>query len=714
VTANFPKKKPETTAYERVIVALEAAGCEGDPDRGMWQCPAHPDRTPSLHVDDDDENGKVLLHCHAGCSTAEVVKALGLKMADLFDANGGRPLGEEVAYWRYVDEERHELYQVVKFEPKTFRPRRKVNGEWVWNLNGTRRVLYRLPEVIRAVASGKTVFVTEGEKDADRLRKMKLVATTNQGGCGGKWLPEYTETLRGANVVLTADNDDPEEQQDGTNPGVNRVRRIAPELEGVTASVEVLMPPTVGHDISDHLDAGLTLEDLVPVEMPDEDIVDVAEPKHPDQYFTRDGFVPPLLGKKAEEVGLLRRGPGGEIYRYVDGAYKADGKDWLAQFVRDELDDEFRKHRLGEVEGWVQANTANTIPIDPSMEYVNVKNGLLFWQEDPPELRPHDPGVPSIIQIPIDWDPSVRCPAIKGFLVEALPDPKCVEFLMEWFGYLLFPKDRFQKSLMLSGPTATGKSRLLLLIGAFLGKDNVSHATLHALTEDRFMNAELFGKLANVAADIDARAIRSAGLFKMLAAGDPITAQRKYGQPFQFVSFARLVFSANELPGTTDQSSAFYRRWGILPMTNAVSEDRQDARLIDRLTTPEELSGLLNLAVEGLRRLMKRGRFNIPAVMSEALDQYKLATDTVTGFIEDRYTVTGNRRARVRRGQMYEEYDRWCSKNGKFVLSAPKFKEQLLATYPKVREVKLRGEWFFAGMERQGLGSLHRVDEETP
>jgi len=170
-------------------------------DGWIARCPAHEDHNPSLSI--REENGRVLLHCHAGCSIERVLEAVGLKIANLFN-NCCKP---EIDTYDYCDELGTLLYQVVRYVPKDFRQRRPDgNGGWIPNLEGVRRVLYRLSEVLKA----KCVLVAEGEKDCETAHNMGLVATraerangeqTTRNACAASALPSSrTQTSRAGNT----------------------------------------------------------------------------------------------------------------------------------------------------------------------------------------------------------------------------------------------------------------------------------------------------------------------------------------------------------------------------------------------------------------------------------------------------------------------------------------------------------------------------------
>lgn len=294
---------PATTSdpVELVLQALSEHGVRRSGDSWVARCPAHNDGNPSLSISRGD-NGNALLFCHAGCDTRDILAAVDLTQADLFPdrtprtkdrwrASGKtlapwdtpkrtekpsptpappakpaqRPkLGPPVAVYRYHDGDGTEVFSKLRFEPKTFRVRRPDGS---WGIGDAPRVLYRLPELRAAILAGKPVLIVEGEKDADRATaELGMAATCNYDGASAagkqtKWRDEYNEPLRDARVLVIADHDD---------PGIAHANHIREALTGIAREVGVFRPAldTPGADLSDHLDAGYTLGQLVPVARP--------------------------------------------------------------------------------------------------------------------------------------------------------------------------------------------------------------------------------------------------------------------------------------------------------------------------------------------------------------------------------------------------------------------------------------------------------------
>lgn len=255
--------------HELVLGRLEGIQTRG---QGQWRarCPAHEDDQPSLEIG-TGRDGRALVTCRAGCDVELVLEAIGLRMAHLFPPKehprSRGNLGEIVATYDYVGADGGLLYQVVRFHPKKFRQRRrarpgdpsdKVKDGWVWSLKGVERTLYRLPQVWQAIRDGRRLYVVEGEKDADRLWREGLPATTCAMGAG-KWFSRnrdnYSHLLQGApDVVVLPDND---------KSGREHAHRVATALLVPAHAVRVLeLDVGPKGDVSDWLDAGNTAGDL--------------------------------------------------------------------------------------------------------------------------------------------------------------------------------------------------------------------------------------------------------------------------------------------------------------------------------------------------------------------------------------------------------------------------------------------------------------------
>jgi hypothetical protein len=237
------------------------------------RCPAHEDRRASLSLA-EGEDGRALVHCHAGCKPEAICAAVGLTVLDLMPTadrlprrsqnsrkaarrankgnNGSAP--QIVAAYDYRDETGHVLFQAVRYEPKDFRQRRPDGqGGWTWSVQGTRSVPYRLPELLAEPT--RAVVIAEGEKDCDNLARIGVVATCNAGGAG-KWTAEHAAFLRGRHVAIVPDNDE---------AGRNHAQQVARSLHGVADSVRVVELPGLPAkgDVSDWLAAGGTKDELM-------------------------------------------------------------------------------------------------------------------------------------------------------------------------------------------------------------------------------------------------------------------------------------------------------------------------------------------------------------------------------------------------------------------------------------------------------------------
>ena len=352
-----------------------------------------------------------------------------------------------------------------------------------------------------------------------------------------------------------------------------------------------------------------------------------------------------------------------ELYYYdaYQGIYVLAGE-CLVEAQLELLCPKISTHKVHEVINKIKRRSLTSRDqFDSNEEIVNVKNGLLNIYTG--ELKEHSPNFLSTIQLPIKYNPGAKCHNILRYLGQVL-HPQDVFTAMQVFGYILLKSSKYEKAFMLFGSGNNGKSVFIKLIESFAGLKNASHVALQDLDSERFGPADLYGKLVNVFADLKAIKLSSTGNFKTLVSGDSIRAQHKYGQPFSFRNQAKLVFSANRIPDSDDTSHAYFKRWLILHFEKSFAEGDKDTGLIDKLTTDDELSGLLNLALVGLKQLEKDGGFrDIP--VEDVKKDYERKSNTVKAFLQDRCSIDLQAPEYVTPSvKVYEEYQEYCKQRG--------------------------------------------------
>jgi len=206
------------------------------------RCPAHDDVKPSLTASCNSE--KILAKCQTGCSFESIVTAVGMNQSQFFAPSNHSKTTKmkEVCRYRYENKDGKHTVDIVRFEPKDFRPQRP-DGKWT--LEGVVRVPYRLPQILAGIKDSKDILILEGEKDCDNAAKIGLTATTFPGGTG-KWLDEYLKFFQEAKVICIPDNDP---------PGQKGMHLIASKIVKVAKSVRWLELPDIPEkgDLSDWL-----------------------------------------------------------------------------------------------------------------------------------------------------------------------------------------------------------------------------------------------------------------------------------------------------------------------------------------------------------------------------------------------------------------------------------------------------------------------------
>lgn len=260
------------------------------------------------------------------------------------------------------------------------------------------------------------------------------------------------------------------------------------------------------------------------------------------------------------------------------------------------------------------------------------------------------------------WVPDAKAPRFHKFLAEIWGDEpdfqERVDFLQEFLGYILYPSNKFERFMWLTGQGSNGKSVLLQVMANLAGADNTSWVHLDRLNSNA-VRANLEGKSLNISAEMNSDGTLVDGHLKSITSGEPVDAEAKYKMPYVFRPTVKLVAATNQLPRLKDTSGGFARRAIIISFNRVFSLAERDANLGQALAA--EQSGILAFAVEGLARLLKRGYFVPPPSSEEILQAYRTESCSVAMFNRD-YMEPSEEGTAV--GLMYAEYREFCATNG--------------------------------------------------
>jgi len=377
--------------------------------------------------------------------------------------------------------------------------------------------------------------------------------------------------------------------------------------------------------------------------------------------------------KDTQHIHTVRDDEYAEMWIYKDGIYIPHGRTYIKEFCREILGNAYTLQFANLVINKIEVDTyidSKNFFVNTNIEEIGVENGLLNIITK--EIKPFTPEKIFFNKLPVTYDPTAICPSIDKHFEAVLKNQEEDKRVMyEWFGFTLLREYRIEKGLMLVGVGRNGKGKTLSLWKRFLGPENCVGITLQQFESDQFALGELLNKLANLAGDIDKRALKSTGAFKNLRGRDTITVARKFLPRVTFVNYAKLVFCANELPITYDQTLAFWNSWVLLEFPYTfVSKKEYDAledknnykiadpNIVDKLTTPQELSGLLNKALEGLDRILKQGDFSYSKTVAEVKDLWIRKSDSFQAFVIDKTELDYD--GFVEKKELRKVYNEYC------------------------------------------------------
>ncbi|SDG11832.1 DNA primase family protein [Halorientalis regularis] len=324
---------------------------------------------------------------------------------------------------------------------------------------------------------------------------------------------------------------------------------------------------------------------------------------------------------------------------------------------------------------------------------VAVENGLLDIQNG--ELREIRPDDRVLWKLPTEYDPEADCPRFRQSLREWLPDEGARKKVQEFVGYALdFNNTAYEVMLMLVGPTRTGKSTFLDVIDALFGADNTTSMSIQYLANEKWGVAELEDTPLNIRRDLDSSDIRKEGAVKELASGEPMKAERKGQDPYTIRPQTKHMFSANQVPGCDQTDDAFYNRWLMVKFNEQVPKDDRDENLDAKLTTSEELSGVLNWGLEGYQRLQRQGCFTAERSPEETRALWQKNGASIEQFIHEHVETDPNKT--TPKEMMYAAYQTFAEEHG----VTPEDKGKLTRKLTTLDGVDTRQRRFESGRKR--------------
>lgn len=305
---------------------------------------------------------------------------------------------------------------------------------------------------------------------------------------------------------------------------------------------------------------------------------------------------------------------------------------------------------------------------------INLKNGTFEITSNNQKLREFQSADFLTYQLPFEYDKNAKCPIFLEYLDKVLPEVELQNIVAEFFGYVFTKQLKLEKALLLYGSGANGKSVLFDIMNAVLGKENVTNMSLSNLLEEH-NRAMLANKLLNYGSEINASITRD--IFKNLVSTEPIQARMKYGNSFLMENYAKICFNCNELPRDIEQTNAYFRRLLIVPFRVTITENDQDKELAQKIIK-NELSGVFNWILEGLRRLLKNKNFTQSEIVKNEIETYRKESDSVAFFIEELdYQKVADRKEATLLRSIYGTYKSFCSDYGFHAVSSSNLRKRL-------------------------------------
>ena len=780
---------------QEVVNRLRNTGCDphpNGPNAYESRCPVHEGTRHNLSVSKGCD-GRALLHCHhtdesgnETCSVEAIVDKLGMTITELFpfssnaqpkmkanlkvrgkrDKKPNRPEWDnpvDAAKWIrkkngytsakgfvYRDHDGTAKFVVYRFDgtgkTKSYRPIHLDPGSRKWRIGDPDGALplYNLPDL----ATADHVCVVEGEKCADLMKPLGLVATTSSHGAGSAHKTNWNP-LAGKSIVIFPDADD------AGKGYANETVKILASLEPRPFVKTVRLPglENDGGDIEQWIQARVELtieqqraelERLIEAalivnfdELPGSTRLHDGEPRRPEEadndpariaktihnlpkYFDANRLE--LIKYHHDHYNLYRDGSFRVEPFFVTTDLVCDTKAEVDRCNLNRLDEYDRlpedergkpptairmtRSLSGDVNHFLAAIShtkrqdeppfwINPRPDDPDpVDIVSARNGLIDLSGKEPVLKPHTPRLFSTFTLPYAYDPEAPSPRkwLKLLGSQWATDPDSIDSLHEIIGNLLTPETKYQKIHLLIGPTRSGRGTIARVLTALIGERNVV-STSPATLSGEFGLEPLLGKTVAIMGDARAPDKDASVLMDRLlriSGCDAVDVNRKGIRILSDINLrTRFLIISNEMPNFRDASGAIVGRYHILKATRTIPPEDRNGDL-DREIIAEELPGILNLAIKARERLRERGRFVQPESASDLLANAEDMASPVKRFVDDQCLLHSD--CEVGAQELFEAWRSWTSLHGYHPGNSGLFGKNFRAAFPGIKHGRPRDE----------------------
>lgn len=376
-----------------------------------------------------------------------------------------------------------------------------------------------------------------------------------------------------------------------------------------------------------------------------------------------------------------------QLHMYKDGIYINGYTSIEAEMIKhiSNLNRQKRNEVMSYLDIVIQKSTQMS-----SANFIAFKDGIYNLDND--DFIDFDPSIIITNKINFNYNPDAYCETTDKTLNKlACNDENIRSLLEEVIGYCFYRRNELRKSFILIGDKANGKSTFLDMIKTLLSDENTTALDLKELG-DRFKTAELFGKLANIGDDIGDEFIANPAMFKKVVSGDRVNAERKGRDPFDFANYSKLLFSANSIPRIKDKSGAVIDRLIIVPFDAKFSPDDPDydPYIKYKLRADDSMEYLIQLGIEGLKRVLRNRRFTVSEKVQKELEEYEENNNPILGFFKEiEFDEIINNSTK----SVYKKYSEYCLANNFTAMSNIEFSKKVNKHFKlEVVTKSIRGE----------------------